>query len=89
MAIVPPPQARYNKASVKAEFRNEQADTSQVYWGANLHTDSPLVLLFFLSSLVEPDTIGTMVSGSFLFHFWALQNNTIEFCSFDKQFCVR
>jgi hypothetical protein len=26
-----------------------------------------LVLLFFLSSLVEPDTIGTMVSGSFLF----------------------
>ena len=39
MAIVLPPQARYNMTSVKAKVRNEQADTSQVYWGANLHTD--------------------------------------------------
>ena len=39
MAIVLPPQARYNMSSVKAKVRNEQADTSQVYWGANLHTD--------------------------------------------------
>jgi|GEM_PF-3933347 len=35
---------------------------------------SPLVLLFFLSSLVEPDTIGTMVSGSFLFTSLAASN---------------